>query len=74
MTSELNTAGRRAGKASRTTRELAAADGFGPLDSSAFPRAHETVRVPCLAGRWFSPRPRRTEPCLTTLAPKLVND
>ncbi|MFZ0630659.1 MAG: hypothetical protein WAM56_05165 [Acidobacteriaceae bacterium] len=65
-------------KTARKPHELRAADGFGPLESHAIPRAPEPVRLPCIAYRWFSPRsPRRNvepAPCLTALAPKLVND
>lgn len=62
--------------AGKPRRELRASDGFGPLDSSVIPRTPETARTPCLAGRWFSPRPPRRNaepaPCLTALTPRPV--
>jgi len=60
----------------RKPYEFRACDGFGPLDSSSILRTPEAIRTPCLAGRWFSPRPsrRNAQPYVPTLAPQLVND
>jgi len=68
------------GPAGKAPREFRASDGFGPLDSPTIPRIREAARTPCLAGRWFSPRPTRaaspaeSAPCLAELAQKLVSD